>query len=805
MRYDADSGKILITVSELVSIARRGISPVMPHDEDEPELFRPSTIIRQNILADATPVALRHGFSAMGYDFELTGEADAIEGDALTLLIVADFSGGKPRKEEEKQARGFAFVLGYILCALQGYEEIELRLTYINEKSGESTTRVEKIRESGLSKFFNKCIDAVSIYARPEVERVTKRLPSMTKLKFPYSAVRDGQSELVRSAYRNLARGTTLYACAPTGTGKTVSVIYPALRLLGEGKHEKVFYLTPKTTTAEAARECLELFAKEGAMVRGIVLASKERCCPMALACRKKHPPCPYEECNRLADATLALYDLGKTVVTLHDVTDTARMYTVCPHELELSYSELCDVVICDINYLFDPRTYIRRFFTDGGRYAFLIDEAHNLVERAREMYSAEISTAALKKFAQSPLIPPISDIAKIAPEFITALSDVLYPYLREDIIKDKNEREVGATHLTYIPGQLYGLIGDFEASLDAELRQQYGAKDEDADGRIELLRSMFYEIKHLNGILSAFDESYRMFLFYNDGEITMKLFAVDTGNTIRSILSRGRGAVFFSATLSPLDYYRSVLGGDTSSDTLEVRSPFMPECLSVSIMDKISTRYSERERTLPAISRVIAATLSARRGKYMVFAPSFEYLEGIARDFSQKYPKIRVLKQSNDMTQKEKSEFLKEFEREGDSYLVGFCVMGGIYSESIDLFGDSLIGAIVVGIGMPSLSYEREAMAQYYEEKFEAGRQFAYIYPGMNRVFQAAGRVIRREEDRGVIVLIDDRFGDPIYKKSIPSLWRGMEYIADAKELNKRLKEFWHGVDEENSRIEGK
>ena len=238
--------------------------------------------------------------------------------------------------------------------------------------------------------------------------------------------------------------------------------------------------------------------------------------------------------------------------------------------------------------------------------------------------------------------------------------------------------------------------------------------------------------------------------------------------------------------------YYRAVLGDDRTSDMLEVASPFDPSQISVSIMDKISTRLSERDDTLGAVCRVIAATVSAKRGNYMIFSPSFAYSEALSRIFRAKYPKIKVIEQRKNMTAAEKREFLAEFEKENESYLIGFCVMGGIYSEGIDLAGDSLIGAVIVGIGIPALSYEREAISAYYNEKYEEGKQFAYIYPGMNRVLQAAGRVIRREDDKGVVVLIDDRFDDPIYKSVIPKLWDGMKFIADPKELRAELDEFW-------------
>ncbi len=798
MRYDNDSGKILISVSELVAVARRGISPTLPLDEDEPHITSPSLAIRREALGAKEAVPLRIGFTAYEYEYELVGSTDSICEDCLHIVRAISSSPEKPRREEREQVEGESFILAYMYATLSGIENLSLNITYTNENSGESATSVTKIDLKSLKKFFEKCILTVGKYAKPERERVTMRLPTMRALRFPYDKIRDGQSELVRSVYRTLARGTTLYACAPTGTGKTVSMIYPALRLIGEGKSEKLFYLTPKTTTAEAAIDCLHLFERGGAIIRAIRLFSKERSCIHGMSCKRKRSLCPYAECNKIADATLALYSLEKTVVTLEDVIRVAREYAVCPHELMLSYSELCDVVICDMNYLFDPRVYIRRFFTAGGRYSFLIDEAHNLADRAREMYTATLDLGELRELCDDPLIPECSEIKQHGVGLIEEMRAILYQYVKEELIRDKDDVLVGATHLSYAPDELYPIALGLVECFDADCKRAQRENGDEAEACAQLLRDGLYEVRRFSDTLAGFDEGYRTFIFYRDDSIEIRLFAVDPSAKISEMVSRGHGAVFFSATLSPLDYYKSVLGGDGTADTLEVLSPFASEALSVSIVDKISTRYSERERTLPAVSRAIAAALSPRRGNYMVFAPSFEYLGLIAKNFRERYPQITVLEQRRDMTPEEKDNFLKAFEAESESYLVGFCVMGGIYSEGVDLAGDSLIGAIVVGIGMPSLSYEREAMTEYYDEKFEAGRLYAYIYPGMNKVLQAAGRVIRREDDRGIIVLIDDRFDDPVYKKVIPTLWRGMEYVGDAKALNKRIKDFWREVDEE-------
>ena len=792
MRYDAESGKIKIDFKEFVAIARRDISQTLPYDEDEPFTEEMSRRWMRALGGDLSPSRLYYGFSARGHDFELTAHVESLAEGEILLAREITSSPARPKKAEAAQIRGEGFVSAYMLAALGSLDAVTVRLLYFNPQSGEHAEHTETVKVGRLKSFFEKCLTAVSIFAAPEVERVTKRLPSMRGLRFPYPNIREGQREFIKTAYRTLSRGGVLYASAPTGTGKTVSALYPALRALGDGRFEKVFYFTPKTTTAEAARDCLLLLSERGAKLRAIILSAKERCCISGHLCRESKRLCPNSRCNRLSEAVLELYKSDIAVIAMPEVRRTAKQYGVCPYELSLAYSELCDAVICDFNYLFDPSVYIRRFFERGGPYAFLIDEAHNLGERVREAYSAEISEGELLAPSQSPVLGEFSKIKKLSLEAARAFSACLTPYIKEELRENENGQKVGAVHLSEVPFELYPLFDRLTFECEQELMLSYSAGDEEAGERTRLLRDYHYSVKKFADILAGFDSSYELFIFYEDGRIRTKLFCLDTGAIIRRRLSLGHGAVLFSATLSPLHYYRATLGGDRSDEMLEVGSPFDPSQLSVNIMDKISTRFSEREDTLAAVVRVIAATISARRGNYMIFSPSFAYSEALASAFRAKYPKLKIISQTKSMSAEEKEAFLSEFRKDDKSYLVAFCVMGGIYSEGIDLAGDSLIGAVIVGIGIPSLSYEREAIAAYYEERYEEGKQYAYIYPGMNRVFQAAGRVIRREDDRGVIVLIDDRFDDPIYKKSLPKLWEGVKFIADAKELREELSEFW-------------
>ena len=793
MRYDAESKIIRISLGEFVSIARRGISPSVSYDEDEPNV---SPLVRSKIAkirGELVESTLTARFIDKANVFELVAKVEGLTQNGVCIARTVSSNPQKPRKSELAEIRGEGYVAAYMLARERGLESINISFIYVGESGIDVVEKSETVSRAKLEGFFNKCLVAVSIFATPEVERVTERLPSMKALRFPYGKVREGQSEFVRSAYRTISRGGSLYATAPTGTGKTVSALYPAIRALGDGRVEKVFYLTPKTTTAEAAKDCLELMAEKGGIIRSVILTAKEKICPEGHICRKGARLCPRSSFNKIAEAALSLYKLRKTVVGREEITLVANAFSVCPYELSLTYAELCDVVICDFNYLFDPTVYIKRFFTDGGKYAFLIDEAHNLSERAREMYSAELSLSEISAPSAEELLGSFSATKKLSATASKLLSEILFPFVKDELRADKEGRLFGAATISEIPSRLYSLFDEILKVSGEEITINQRASDEEATDRLAFLRVFYYKIKKFADIMAIFDSAYRLMIFYDNGEMRMKLFCLDPSPLIRKRLNKGHSAVFFSATLSPLPYYRSILGGERTDEILEVNSPFDPSQLSVCIMDRISTRYSERVDTLMAVCQTIAATVSAKKGNYMVFSPSFAYSEALAKAFSAKYPKIKTIIQRPDMTAKEKAEFLEEFKKEDKSYLIAFCVMGGIYSEGVDLAGEELIGAVIVGIGMPTLSYERETIAAYYQEKYDEGKQYAYIYPGMNRVFQAAGRVIRRESDRGVIVLIDDRFDDPIYKKSLPKLWEGVSFIGSPRTLREELDEFWN------------
>lgn len=788
MIYEKENDLLKMSVREFVTRARRGISEALPLEEDEPEMGAGAP--KRTFLDGYAPVFPDYAFSLGGHRAVVRTVVDKTEENRLFFAVPCDASPLHPGKELVAEARGEAYIAALAYLSEHGFSDGILTFLYFRPATGETHETKETVSVGKFRAFFDKCLTALERYAVPEIERVTVRLPSFAALRFPYGKLREGQDEFIHAVYRTVKRGGRLFAEAPTGTGKTVSAIYPALRAMAAGGCDKIFYFTPKRTTAKAAEDCLSDLARAGANLRAVTLVAKERICERQTVCRAGKRACPLTKKNRLADAVLSLYREELPTVGRADLCRTGETFGVCPYELSLTYAELADVVILDFNYLFDPFVYLKRFFTEGGNYAFLIDEAHNLPERAAAMYSAEISEDEIA--GENLPLGEHAALRRATEEAAERFHATVYPYLSSELREGKDGEVYGAAHTKEIPSAIYSLFDRLASATEKEIFLTLSSTEEGKEEKLSALRSYYSRIRRFHKILSYFDDRYEAFCFFEGGRLSLRLFCIDTGRVISDRLDLGCAAVFFSGTLSPLPYFRAMLGADGADETLTLPSPFDRGQLSVAIMDKIGTRLSERERTLPAVLRVIAATVSAKRGNYIVFTPSFSYNATLAAAFRAKYPKLRVLEQKRGATEEETDSFFAAFRDPDPSYLVAFCVTGGVYSEGIDLAGDALIGTIIVGTGMPAVSYEREAMSAYFDEKYDAGKAYAYVYPGMNRVLQAGGRVIRREEDRGVIVLIDDRFSDPLYKKSIPALWRGLKFVGDAKGLKMLLDKFW-------------
>ncbi len=784
MRYCQESDVMEMSVKEIVFFAREeravSYSPTergMGLSVSEADRLR---FVGEDILQD-----FYMEIEAEGLRISLVGMADGVEDNHLTFLFRVVGDPSHVEAETQKQAMGEAYCVGHIYAAVTGRTP-QLRIIYYSWEHPLPHVVTETPDKGKLEKFFQRVTTSCVHHALPEIDRIKRRLPTMRHAEFPFAHIREGQRELMEMVYSTIKHGRKLYAAAPTGIGKTMSTLYPAVRAMGEGHCEKVFYFTPKNTTAQAACDGVALLWEKGLFLRTIRLFSKEKLCPYGMCCQEGRR-CPLSNRTPGREDEAARFLLAKEhpVVGEEVIAETARHFRICPHELGLRYSMYCDILICDYNYLFDFKVSLRRYFDNGGNYAFLIDEAHNLVERAREMYAVRYTERWFSALKEA-----VGEVASLQPpleHFERWIRETVAHAVSDETHTDSDGVERGFYASSDIPDGMYTNVCNLAYAVSGIPRGVLPPAQE------RVVRGIGYDLLSDLEKLALYGEGFQTFYEKEGDAYTLRTVCLDPSYMIASRLEKGRSAVFFSATLTPVTYYRDVLGGDRRSGVLEVASPFERDHLCVAVMDKISTRYLNREETVKAVVRAILTAVKEKPGNYMVFCPSYAYMTAVSNTLRSMVPQLAVLVQEKNMDEASRSAFLDAFAANPSHALVGFCVMGGIYSEGIDLVGKRLIGAVVVGVGLPNLSDEREAIRCYYDEKNEHGREYAYTYPGMNRVLQAAGRVIRTEEDRGVVLLIDDRFATQEYIPLMPPHWRGLHYVGDLPSLSRLLHRFWH------------
>ena len=778
MRYDKERGAVSVSVPELVRLARIRYR-TRPLPEEEPDGSEPRR--------EGTP--LTDVYESGGRRWVVSGDASFDgEGD-LVLSARVPGNPGEPDPELVRQTRGEGFCLLAVAERASRTGSGGFKVIY-RSPSGETREVRERPKREDVARFYARLFEAVERDAAAEIERAEKRLPSMANAVFPFASVREGQRELISSAYRAIRGGYTLYACAPTGIGKTMSVLFPAVRAMGEGYCDKIFYLTPKNTAALAAAEAAKRLAAAGADLRVLILSAKDRICPHGTTCREiGEQKCPLSRSApaREDEAARELMASGETVIDLNRLREAGEKAKVCPYELALRYAEFADVVICDYNYLFHPRVALRRFFSERGEWCFLCDEAHNLVDRARELYSCDLPLTFFDAFI--PVSEKNPTLKKALDRTVTTIRSILAPLVADAVETDGEGIRRGFYRQNALPEGLAEAAAELLDVAFTVLEERKLPPDLSAG-----LRDAAYDLSEIVWKLGNYSSRFTSFITLRGDALTYRALCLDPSELIASRLSLGRSAVLFSATMTPTSYYRTVLGGKPTDDELDLPSPFDPTQLSVAVLDRIGTRFSEREDTLGAVARAVLTAVKAKPGNYLVFCPSFSYLDRLAGEVSRLAPGLDTAVQGRRMDRRERQAFLDRFSEDNRRALVGFTVMGGVFAEGIDLVGRRLIGAIVVGVGLSQPTPENEAIRGYYDDTLEAGREYAYIYPGMNRVLQAAGRVIRREEDRGVVVLIDDRFSEPLYRNLMPNHWRGLKYVGDLKSLSHLLGRFWNG-----------
>lgn len=632
----------------------------------------------------------------------------------------------------------------YILCLEEGVSEIDLDLIYCHRENLHTKTLSKHLNLEELEAFFNELMDKYVRWIMLQDKWLAIRDKALEELNFPFSAYRKGQRELAVNIYRTMKEKKDIYIEAPTGTGKTISTMFPALKALSMYPNAKLVYLTAKNITKIVAEETLTILRDKGLKLKTLTLTAKDKICFL------EERSCNGEDCiyarghfDRVNDAMLDLLE-NHEALTQELIMEYGKKYTVCPFELSLDLIQWSDLVIGDYNYFFDPKAMIKRLEFDDTPYIFLIDEAHNLVDRARDMYSATITTEELK-LAKEELKYKNKKLVGIINKVIKAMKERVLEGEEKQVIIDEG------------PDEILNLLRLLTVEGEAYLKEK---KDNDKE---EAFMNVYFNSLDFIRIGELFSED---FVYYGEKigkDYILKLFCLNPSPMIKSCIERNITTVFFSATLSPMGYFKKLLGGKEDSYSLRLPSPFPPENRKLIIKTDVDTRYRYREGSYEKVVRYIHETLKENEGNFLVFFPSFEYMENIYELYSAMYSREEIFAQTNGMSEEERHIFLKRFEDEDRA--VGFAVLGGVFSEGIDLWGDKLKGAIVVGVGLPKVNFERKLIEEYFTNHGEPGFHYAYTFPGMNKVIQAMGRVIRREEDTGTIVLMDKRYSMEIYK----------------------------------------
>ena len=689
---------------------------------------------------------------------------------------------------------------GFIHARENALKELVIQLVYLELPVGEVTGFRQTFSFAELSDFFTSTTAEYVVWLRERHHWCLARDASIAALSFPFPQYRPGQRELAVAAYRVLANGGRLFLAAATGIGKTISTLFPAVKALGEGKLERIFYLTARTVGRGIAEKALVDLRRAGLKLRAVTLTAKEKICV-----REGHPcdplTCPlargyYDRVKPAIREALNQDEITRSVLEV-----VGQKHQVCPFELSLDVSVWVDAIICDYNYVFAPQVYLHHHFAeDGGVYAFLVDEAHNLVDRARDMFSADLEGRELLDVKRA--------ISKATPRCAKALAQLHTAMRKLSNATDPQEEPVEASdpssELNLFPVKAAtirkqddgvstslefseSLIEPLEAALDEA--ERWLVKNQPADFR-EALLALYFQLHSFRRTAEAYDERF-VTIIESDPAIKVRQFCLDPSLLLRKALARGKAAIFFSATLTPMDYYRTLMGGDPEDPALQLASPFPPENLAVLVQDRIQTHFKGRAESLGDVVAAIETLVQGRRGNYLVYFPSYQYLHAVLQEFQTSYPTVPVLAQRPGMTERERDDFLTAFSTEHGKTLVGFAVLGGIFGEGIDLVGDRLIGAVIVGVGLPQLCLERDLIRDYFQPHNSLGFEYAYTFPGMNRVLQAVGRVIRSETDRGVVLLIDSRFSETRYRRLFPAWWKYVR-VRQSFGIKTALETFW-------------
>ena len=835
MAEDPTRNSVRVGARQIVEFLYRsgGLSPVTYHQlspnagtRTHQAFYR---VIQERYLnyQPASEVTLTTRYEGQDFDLVIRGRADLIlfyddNEDIVTLDRMADtpeadfvlevktVSAPLASISQEGEAIHWAQVLLYTAMfyglgepgkAIQVQtpsDPIHYALAYVSQDTLETLLIVKTISPEDLAEWFRDCCERYLSWANIQEQFRKRRDASLKALGFPFSSLRDGQRDLMETVLQALRQRTPLLAEAPTGIGKTMATLYPALKALLAHKGEHIFYLTAKTSTRQVAEQALDALYENGLVARAVTLTAKEQICVAPkYFCDKR--VCPYAV-NYYDNLPAALQELLPHVkINKELLQQIARKHMVCPHELQLDISYWCDVIIGDYNHAFDPRVQLERFFGENGSsQILLVDEAHNLVDRSREMYSLTLER---KEFAD------LHEVLKIRPGQLTHLLEEIMAYF-DKLIAETTDSKPGfpavETGTQFGPEDI-AAAPDFRAirvktpvlrKLLASFLVQASMRLDDIDDlqvRRQLIETMASCSFALRIQDEFWDESYVVCFRKSGKEAAIRYLCLDVSNKLIESYKNKHGAVFFSATLRPLEYFRRNFAGTHGNDrpiTLELPSPFPPEHLQVLIHAGIQTIYKERKNSRIPLAQSIALTAILRGGHQLCFFPSFAYMNQLLEPLLKMLKKhgVEVLVQKRSMPDHERRAFLERFRKNDGKPLLGLAVLGGIFGEGIDLVGHALETVQIISVGIPQLSPERELMKQYYDERMESGFNYAYRYPGFNKILQAAGRLIRSEDDQGTLILYDERLSRPEYLQLLPEHWEAVT-IHSVTELKDHLQ----------------
>lgn len=791
---------IRISVRGLVEFIMRSGDIDNRHVASSDKAMREGTRIHQKLqkseggsYSAEVPLFLTHKFDN-DTSLLIEGRADGIyEDDGLFVIdeIKGMYTDVKRLEKPVPVHYAQAAVYAYIYLIENSLSEIGIRMTYVNLDNDEVRHLFYKKTREEITEYFLSLMTLYKKWADLRTDFTRKRDASIASLNFPFP-YREGQKELVSHVYSTIYHEKKLFLEAPTGVGKTLATVFPAVMAIGQGHGDRIFYLTAKTITRTVAEETFDILRHNSLKFRTVNITAKEKIC----LCEREDagaPPCNPDKCpyakghfDRINDA---MYDCltHEDSLTREVILDYTDRYKVCPFEFSLDLSLFADAVICDYNYVFDPHAYLRRFFAEGMKSdaIFLVDEAHNLLDRGREMYSSSLCKE------------DFLDLKHIVKDTLPEIAKIL-DSCNKEFLTLKRECSAGIE------------TGILTGALELKLQRLFEALSKFLDDRHspdkfakehEAILPFYFEINHFLLIAELCDNHYVKYSrIEEDGKFTVKLFCVDPSENLAECMARGRSTILFSATFLPVQYYKKLLGGKRDDYEVYAKSTFDPKNRRILIGKDVTSKYTSRNATeYRKFSGYISAITSAHPGNYMVFFPSHAFLHEVYSVFTEEeYDEdtMDLLVQGPVMKEEEREVFLSEFEkkRENGKSLIGFCVLGGLFAEGIDLKNDALIGAIIIGTGLPLVGDERKILRDYFEETEGDGFAYAFRYPGMNKVLQAAGRVIRTAFDRGIVALLDYRFLGKEYRSLFPLEWSDYTEVT-LRSIRGEVQEFWNDV----------